>query len=200
MSTPAFKSNTPAAALPSPTLPALNAAHASAIAQLLTEYIAQQRAQLQATLAHRQALSTGDTAAIARCTGLQRQSAQALLDLDAKRAALIRTIVHGNIPLRAALAITDRAAPPITIRQLIARCPANTQTQLTTLATELRTLALESAREQSTLRAAAQSLVGHMHGLMERVGRALSHTGNYRRPGAANTAGAVVVSSVDVLS
>ena len=182
-----------------PALPALNAAHASAIRQLLTDYIAQQQAQLRATLAHRRALSTAETNEIARCTALQRHSVQCLLDLDAKRAALIRTIVHGNIPLRAALAITDRTAPPITIRQLIARCPANTQPDLSALATELRTLAIESAREQSTLRAAAQSLVGHMHGLMERVGRALSHTGNYRRPGAGQ-ASAVVVSSVDVLS
>ncbi len=199
MSTQTAKQPTQAKAPAAAALPALNAAHAAALRELLTDYIAQQRAQLDAINTHRTALSTADAPAIARCTELQRAIAQSLLNLDAKRAGLIRAIVHGNIPLRAALALTDHNAPPITIRQLIARCPQPNQHELNTLATELRTLAHQCAQQQSILRAAAQSLVQHMHGLMDRVGRALSHTGNYRRPGA-TSALPVVVSAVDVLS
>ena len=62
----------------------------------------------------------------------------------------------------------------------------------------LKTLMNELQRERGTVRAATESLLAHMEGLMRQVARKLSHAGTYGPQGAVGAGNQQVVSGLDV--
>lgn len=166
-------------------LPALNQAHAEALAGLLRDYIGHQRQQHALVIEHRAAISQADTRAIAQCTQRHRQSADVLVQLESRRLSLIRTIVQGTLTVRQSAELTrpGHGSSALTFTALVQKCPPSSRPELLTLIDTLRELTQTVAREQAILRSATLSLLAHMQGLMERVTRSIAPGGAYRRPG-----------------
>ncbi len=186
-------------------VPTLQQAHAAELARLIKAMHEQQTEQLALVREHRAAIAKADNKAMARCTQGQKLCAQKLAEIEARRLNLVRVIVQGSAPVRMAAALTGPggAAVKLTLSQLVEKCPEPARTELRKSADALRALAATVASEQSVLSSAARSLLSHMNGLMERLSRAVSHTGTYRRPGTAVMGGhgaGVVMSSVDLTS
>ncbi|CAN5815637.1 hypothetical protein BH11PLA1_BH11PLA1_17240 [soil metagenome] len=180
-----------------PAFPALSAAHAESLRGLLGRWLAHAQAQLALACAHRAAVAKADRKAIDQCTAKQRDSAAALAELEQQRLALIRAAVQGQTTVRGAAAFLGPRVPTPTLAALIAACPAAARDELSILRIRLRDLLVRIAAEHAALKAATRALLGHMSGLMERVAAGLSHTGNYRAPGA-RAAGPAVVSAMDL--
>jgi hypothetical protein len=66
------------------------------------------------------------------------------------------------------------------------------------LAHKLKRVMNELQRERGTVRAATESLLAHMEGLMRQVARKLSHAGTYGPRGAVGVGSQQVVSGLDV--
>lgn len=186
-------------------VPTLHQAHAAELARLIRAMHEQQTEQLALVREHRAAIAKADNGAMARCTQGQKLCAQKLAEIEARRLNLVRVIVQGSAPVRLAAALTapGGAAAKLTLSQLVEKCPESARMELRKSADALRALAATVASEQSVLSSAARSLLSHMNGLMERLSRAVSHTGTYRRPGTAVMGGhgaGVVISSVDLTS
>lgn len=186
-------------------VPTLQQAHAAELARLIKAMHEQQSEQLTLVREHRAAIAKADNKAIAACTQGQKLCAQKLAEIESRRLNLVRVIVQGSAPVRLAATLTapGGAAVKLTLSQLVEKCPEPARTELRRQAEALRELAKTVAQEQSVLSSAARSLLSHMNGLMERLSRAVSHTGTYRRPGTAVMGGhgaSVVMSSVDLTS
>ncbi len=85
----------------------------------------------------------------------------------------------------------------VTIAELASVLDEDRRERVLDLGSRLRGLVERCKREQSTLRAAADSLSGHMEGLIRQVIARLSHTGAYDQSGRVEHR-AAVVSALDI--
>lgn len=168
----------------------LSDAHAAQLEQLLRDLEAHYRASLALTAEHRAAISAANPAAIGACVARQQQAARALLDLEARRARLVGLLAPGP---RAA------GGPPVTLTALATRAAPAPRARLLALAEALRALMRQADAQERAVRAASESLLAHMHGMISQVRRALSPAGAYHRPGS-HAEAAVVLSGLDITS
>ncbi len=98
---------------------------------------------------------------------------------------------------RRALLGEGDSGPRTTISQLATSMDADRRERVLDLGARLRSLVERCRLEQSSLRAAAEALTGHMEGMIRQVISRLSHTGAYDQSGRVEQ-GAAVVSALDL--
>lgn len=160
---------------------------------VLRDMCAEHQSLLSQTEAHRSALARADGAALRRCVGQQSETLQRIAQLEKQRALLV-----GQLAARLDVATPERGAQrPLTVSAIGAVLPAAFRERLTAAAAQLRGIIARLHGELATLGAASEALAVHMEGIMKQVGRRLSHSGVYARPGAAPPS-AQVVSALDL--
>ena len=143
------------------------------------------RRLLDATRAHRAAISRADSAAISEAIRVQGTLVEALGVLDARRRDALGAWGDGAT-LRV---IIDRLGQEGRVRE---------GDELRALGVEIRKVGGTLQREQASVRLACQMLVAHGEGLFEQVRRRLSHAGTYSLRGAMHV-GQPVVSGLDLV-
>lgn len=152
---------------------------------VLAELIAAHRDMLALTQEHRAALSRADGAAVQHCVERQGVAAARIASIETERREVV-----------AALAGPSRGAP-VTITSLAQRLAEPARERIISLAGTLRDLLIALQREAAVVRAATQSLVSHMDGLMQQVARALSQARLYG-PGGRIDPGGPVAGGLDL--
>lgn len=154
---------------------------------------------------HRRAITLADAGMLDACAREQAGHAGRLLELDARRAALVRSVTTGvglaraaQIGIMAPRPASGAEGGPVTLRSLALRCAEPVRGELLAKVDRVRAVATTAAGEQAVLRRANEALLAHMHSLVAQVARALSHSGTYARPGARPSA--AVVSGIDLTS
>lgn len=143
---------------------------------------------LQLAAAHRSAISRADV--------------RALSDIMNAQAAVVERVGELERQRQAAVAVMARAAgvgTKMTVTQIVRALADPMRSRLLALADRLREVLNRLHAEHMALREAAESLSGHMEGLMRQVCRKLSHAGTYARSGVVDTS-APVVTALDVRS
>jgi hypothetical protein len=166
-----------------------------ALEQNLTDLEAVMRAQLAQherilALLHRkrQALAAADAEGVAQCSVEENRHVQALGELEKRRLLLVGEITLG----------LDPAAPaPLGLPELAQRLPEPARGRLLVLRVQLRERMEAVAREVGVARRATETLVRHMHGLIQTIGGALTGIGTYTRAGGRPKA-ALAVSTFNV--
>lgn len=113
-----------------------------------------------------------------KLTGLLQQEnrhVQAISELEKQRLTLV-----GDLTLK----IDPRAAAPLRLPELAMRLPEPARGRLMVLREQVRQR-MERVREEAGLaRRVTESLVRHMHGLVQSIGSAVTGIGTYNRAGA----------------
>jgi hypothetical protein len=136
---------------------------------LLGEMLAAHEDLLQLTQDHRAALSRADGAAVQACS--------------LRHAAIADRIGQLEFLRRQLIAALSPSLPSASITSLAADLPEPSRGRIMEAAGRLKALLLRIQQELRVLRAATQTLVGHMEGLMQQVARVLSTAGTYARSG-----------------
>jgi hypothetical protein len=181
----------------------LTPAQSAELRALLGELVAAHESMIALNAEHRAALTAADAARLRACVEGQAAAAARLAELDARRAALVRSVVGGLSPQRALL-----AGPPgtpgitgheLTLSQLAQRLAEPERSGVLSTAARARELMGRAQRQRAALHEASRSLLGFTTSLIAMVARAVSHTGTYTRPGApAPQTLHAVVSAVDL--
>lgn len=171
---------TPATPPPTPTpTGTLTIAQCATLEALLIDLEKHTRASATLADEHRAAISSGDTAALARCIAAQQESAAQLNNLDARRAAFLRS-----------LGLRPTATGGVTLSQIAAMAPKSRADALTAAAARIRELLADAAQRRETVRLASLSLMAHMQGIVRQITRNLSETKTYAPPNRLAAAGA----------
>jgi hypothetical protein len=181
----------------------LTSAQSAELNALLGELVAVHESMIALNTEHRAAITSADLARLRACVEGQAAAASRLAELDARRAALVRSVLSGLSPQRALLA-GPQGTPGITgaeltLSHLAQRLPESERAPVLSAAAQARELMDRAQREQAALRDASRSLLGFTTSLVAMVARAVSHTGTYSRPGSQPPqAHHAVVSAVDL--
>jgi hypothetical protein len=170
----------------------LDARQLAALVRGFLESLAAAYAQaLVAIEAQRSALRAADTAALAHATRQSEQAALKLSNLDQSRRELI-VQAQRLFPALAGSNIT-------TISAVIGCFDPSLATPLAKLCQSTREAGATLAASSGQVRTAVVSIAAHIQGMMQQVGKKLSHAGTYGRRGRVEQHG-VVVSALDVKS
>lgn len=164
--------------------------HRSGLAQgvesLLTDLLDVHRALLVTAEEHRAALRTADGSRVERAAERSLALHERVALLDARRRELVaRHPIPGVSPERIRLSDLALSVGGAEAERLLA------------LAEETRAVMARVNDEHRTIRAASQTLLAHLEGLMRQVGQTLSHARTYSRKGFVE-AGVPIVSSLDL--
>ncbi len=143
--------------------------HTQQLEDLLAELLRAHEALLELAAEHRAALSRADAAAVHACALRHAELARQIESLEFIRRDLIAALAPGR--------------PATTITAIAQGLPEPARTRIIAAAARLKDVLLRVQREMAVLRAATQSLVGHMEGLMQQVARVLTQAGTYGRSG-----------------
>jgi hypothetical protein len=149
---------------------------AADFAGVLVSLTAAHEELLELVREHRRAISTSDAAAIQECLSRQGMLAVRVTELERSRQRLSAALI---------------GRPKASIAELTANLPAESRTPITTAAERLGAVLTIIQRENGVVRAATQTLIAHIDGLMQQVARALSHAGTYGRQGRVEGVGPV---------
>lgn len=139
--------------------------------------------QMLATLKRkREALASADRAALSETCEQENQQVQALAELEKRRLEMVAELTL----------LVDAAAAPMRLQELAERLPEPARGRLLVLRQELRQKIETVRREAGVARRTAESLVKHMHGLMQTIGSAVTGVGTYGRGGALPRAASAV--------
>jgi hypothetical protein len=158
---------------------------------LLDGFIGAYESLLTAVADHRTAVRGADGNGIAAAAERQSRLHTSISALDRRR----RELVVAACSTCAELAGVHPST--VTMRDLAGAAPAAVRPSLSARAERLRELVRRVHEDTRTIRAATESVLAHLEGLMRQVGRQLSHAGTYTRRGFVEPGG-VVVSAVDV--
>lgn len=147
---------------------------------------------LRLAAAHRSAISRADVRALTDIMNAQAAVVQRVSELEQQRQAAVAVLAK-------ATAAGSGGTPKPTVSQLVRTLSDPMRSRLVALADRLREILNRLHAEQMALREAAETLSGHMEGLMRQVCRKLSHAGTYARSGVVDTS-APVVTALDVRS
>jgi hypothetical protein len=125
---------------------------------------------------HRRAISRSDSGAIQDCISRQGLLATRVADLERNRRKVVAELT---------------GKPTATFDEVAPKLPESHRAGITEISANLRALLTTIQRENSVVRSAAHTLIGHIDGLMQQVARALSHAGTYGRQGRVETVGPV---------
>jgi hypothetical protein len=134
---------------------------------LLTDMHAHFSAQLDLLARHREALSSADSAALARCVAQQQDSALKLSELEHRRSVLVRA------------ALGARATRATTLSQIVQLAPAEVRAGLLERASRVRELIARCEQRQGALAQASGALLAHVRGIVQQIAHKLSDTGTY---------------------
>jgi len=166
-----------------PTAPAADtpADLAARLESLLSALIGAHQQMLALTEHHRLALSRADGDAVQRCILKHSEHAAQVSSLDAERRQIVAALAGPGTPRNTPVTITT-----------VAQClPEPARGRIVSLAMALRELLVRLQRETAVIKAATQSLVSHMDGLMQQVARALSQARLYGPGGRIDPGGPV---------
>lgn len=147
---------------------------AHALETTMIELTAAHRQLLDLVLEHRHAISKGDAAAIQECLTRQGLLAPGMAELERSRRRIVVAIC---------------GKPDATISDVTAKLPESLRAPISASAARLKSVLSAIQRENGIVRAATQSLIAHIDGLMQQVARALSHAGTYGRQGRVEAGG-----------
>lgn len=172
---------------------------AAELESVLRRLVSEHEGLLVLTLEHRRCLAQAELTALNSCIGRQAEAVQRIAALERERQAIVaRFLPPPTTASTLARPGTPAAAPPTaTVSTLAAAAPEPVRSRLLSIAQSLRELLNRLHREHVALRAAAETLSGHMEGLMRQVCRTLSHAGTYGRCGSFESR-VQVVSAIDV--
>jgi len=148
----------------------LTTAQCAALEALLADLELHTRNSARLADDHRAAISTADAANLARCIAAQQQSAAELSALEARRAALLRSLGFRS---------NAGAASTVTLSQLAALAPRSRAAVLTAATARVRGLMADAAQRRESVRLASLSLMAHMQGIIRQVTANLSETKTY---------------------
>jgi len=146
---------------------------------------------LSATQRQREAMRTAQPMLVKEATHDQARHGLHLKDIERERNLLV------NEACDAGLGPAQATSAPVTLRMIATSCPSDVRERITRKADSLRTLMEQVSKETRTTRAATQTLLAHVEGLMRQVASRLSHTGTYSRKGTVDV-GAAVMSAIDM--
>jgi hypothetical protein len=178
----------------SPALPALTIQQGAELRSLVGELLALHERMLVLNHEHRAAISRADAKALEACVAAQSASATRLVELDGRRATLVRSVLAGPTPIRGAPVTQSTLAPgQVTLTMLAARMGGaggggGGGGGLGEQIDRLRQVMTRCAQQQQTIAMASRAMLGHVRAIVEQVGRSLSQTGTYARPGSAPAA------------
>ncbi len=133
-------------------------------------------------LAQREAIRAANPPLLAHIGELQLAALRAISALEDRRRVLVNTVSdtgHWTGPT------------PITLTSLAEHAPKGQNDSLRATAASLRGVMSACQVEQTSLKAAAQSLAAHIEGVMRQIARTLSHAGTYGRRGVVDCSTAV---------
>ncbi|MEM1331348.1 MAG: flagellar export chaperone FlgN [Planctomycetota bacterium] len=159
---------------------------------ILNELLAEHRQILTLVQAHREAISQADTAAIRTCVEQHGAALQRVQSIEKRRLELVSRVVQD---------MRQRGEPvrgQPTLTQIAARTAEPWRDRTVKLAHQLREVMQRVAREQGVVRAASESLLSHIDGLMKQVAQRLSHAGTYSGRGMVAPGRGQVVSGLDM--
>jgi hypothetical protein len=162
--------------------PTLDEHAQAALERIVFELIERHERLLDELGAQRVALAAADPARLKEAGDRCADLLESIGVLEDERRSLL-----GEVP----------SGPRTSITQLAPSLSVERRERVIDLGARLRSLIERCMREQSSLRAAAESLSGHMEGLIRQVVSRLSHTGAYDQSGRVEQ-GAAVVSALDV--
>lgn len=154
-----------------------------ALEELLTDLVRAHEDFIHASDRHRDAIRHADTGAIARSRDLVAEACLRIADLDAERRLIVEALAPGQ--------------PDATLSSLAASLPEPDRARALELAATLRELVIRARTDQRRLRAAAESMLRHVRGVVQQVQQSLNHAGTYSRAGRVDP-GARVVSGIDM--
>ncbi len=154
---------------------------------LLRRMISLHERMLDRVREHRAAISLADTDGIRTSLESQAELMDQISEADRDRLVLITEL---------AATLGSRMPAHPTLSALAEQMPDSEHTVV--LAARLKKLMGELQRERGTVRAATESLLAHMEGLMRQVARKLSHAGTYGPGGAVSAGDQQVVSGLDL--
>ena len=150
---------------------------------LLNDLVRAHEVFLRASGVHRESLRRADPSAISEARDQVAEACQRIAALDQERRSIVAALSPGN--------------PDATLTSLAARLPEPERSRSLELATTLRELVICARTDQRRLRAAADSMLRHVRGVVQQVQQSLNHSGTYGRAGRVD-AGAAVVSGIDM--
>ncbi len=162
------------------------AAPANAVESLVTELLEAYGELLSLAAEHRAAISRADGRALDECSRREADLADRLINLESRRRQLASS---APVPLRPPHSPYPAAAPPsplpspVTLSTIASSLPEPQRTRVLEKTGRLRDLVSRVRSEYAVIRAATQSVVAHIDGIVQQVGRRLSDTGTYGRAG-----------------
>lgn len=142
---------------------------------ILREQLALHEQMLTTLVDKKAALVRADHGKVTALLQQENNHIQAISELEKKRLALV-----GDLTLR----VEPTAAAPLRLPELAQRLPEPARGRLLVLREQVRQR-MERVREEAGLaRRATESLVRHMHGLVQSIGSAVTGIGTYSRAGA----------------
>lgn len=170
-----------------PRPPQLKATHTPAatrsLESLLIDLVRAHEAFVRASGAHREAIRKADTAAIDKAREQVAEVCAQIANLDQERRSIVAAISPDN--------------PDATLTFLATRLPEPERSRSLELARSLRELVIQARTDQRRLRAAADSMLRHVRGVVQQVQQSLNHSGTYGKAGRVD-AGVAVVSGIDM--
>ncbi|MEM7628293.1 MAG: flagellar export chaperone FlgN [Planctomycetota bacterium] len=183
----------PQAAAP---LPTLDAQATAALEQLLGAMHERQERLLELALEHREAISGADAGRLGEIVTRTRTLLEEVASLDAERCRLLGV----GAPRMGASRNAGDDTAGVKLTDLARRAPEPARSRLVERAGSLRALMERVRAEHASLRAASESMVQHMRGLMQQVAASMSHAKTYSAAGRVECAGSPVVTGIDVSS
>ncbi|HYF15963.1 MAG TPA: flagellar protein FlgN [Phycisphaerales bacterium] len=162
---------------PTDTITTSRADLAASLDALLAGFEAAYAAVDSSVRAHRDALRAADPKGIDAALHRQSSSLRDLAACDQRRREVLAGVC-GRLP-----ELAGKKPDAITLTDLARACPAEQRPRMESRAAALRTLAINVREQTASTRAATQTLLAHMEGMMRQVGRTLSHAGTYGRGG-----------------
>ncbi len=170
-----------------PRPPQPKATHAPAATRsleaLLIDLVRVHEAFVRASEVHREAIRKADTTAIGHASGQVAEVCEQIANLDKERRSIV--------------AATSPDNPDATLTFLAARLPEPERSRSLELARTLRELVIQARTDQRRLRAACDSMLRHVRGVVQQVQQSLNHAGTYGKAGRVD-AGVAVVSGIDM--
>ncbi|MEM0984423.1 MAG: flagellar protein FlgN [Planctomycetota bacterium] len=132
-------------------------------------------------------------------TAIRFANGAALDELGQREQAIFERIGTLDARRRSLMSVRGKSDPAMTVTQLSAASPEPARTQLAERARKLRELIARAQSAHVAIKAASESLLMHLRGVVQQVGARLSHAGTYGRDGAVRNT-SQVMTGLDVQS
>ncbi len=159
------------------------AAASGPVEALLLNLVRLHEELVHASGAHREAIRQADTTAIGKAREQVEAVCAQIANLDQERQAIVKAMAPEN--------------PDATLTFLATRLAEPERSRSLELAKTLRELIIKARTDQRRLRAATDSMLRHVRGVVQQVQQSLNHAGTYGRGGCVD-AGVAVVSGIDM--